>query len=204
MPHRGFNSFPSQRTTNNKRNESNENSKQKQFNEKFEFPNEISSACKQYLLYFTQFLQDIGINATSSLKEDAGKVLFSVTPTDNSEALDKIREALAIYLNLPANPIVYNESFASMRLEHQIDSLKHSQQMAVTEFRLKIAQSLVEAKNKTISDQSEIIFQQTTVIQQQKEHIEKIINPAIMSNSSENKEELEEIYDGLKLVKASY
>lgn len=165
----------------------------------FNFPETLKVSCKQYLQYFAQFLQDLGINVTSDLKEKAGRVLFSVTPTDDIEALYKIREALAIYLNLPSSPIVYDDSFAAMRLKQQIDSLKHSQQMAETEFRLRMAQSLVEAQNKTIEDQSGMIVQQATFIQQQKEHIEKITNPAVMIKSAENKEELEELYEGVKV-----
>jgi hypothetical protein len=46
----------------------------------FEFPAPIKSACEQYLLYFAQFLRDLGIEAEAELKEEAGRVLFSVTP----------------------------------------------------------------------------------------------------------------------------
>ncbi len=94
-----------------------------QLNVRFNFPEQFKTPCEQYLLYFAQFLQDLGISATSNLKEEAGKVLFSVTPTDDKEALDKIREALAVYLNLPASPIVYDDSFAAMRLQQQIENL---------------------------------------------------------------------------------
>lgn len=71
----------------------------------FDFPEELKVSCGQYLLYFAQFLRDLGISATPNLREEAGKVLFSVTPTDDFEALDKIREALAVYLSLSSNPI---------------------------------------------------------------------------------------------------
>jgi hypothetical protein len=173
-------------------------------NTTFRFPDNLRVPCEQYLLYFAQFLQDLGVNATPNLKEEAGKVLFSVTPIDDIEALDKVREALAIYLNLPSSPIVYDDSFAAMRLKQQIDLLKHSQQMAETEFRLRMAQSLVEAQNITIKDQSEMLIQQSVFIQQQKEHIEKITNPAVMMNSVENKEELVELYDGLKIGESKF
>lgn len=74
----------------------------------FNFPEEIKYSCKQYLEYFAQFLKDLGVNTTSNLKEESGKVLFSVTPTDDIEALDKIREALEIYLRLPSSPLISN------------------------------------------------------------------------------------------------
>lgn len=67
----------------------------------FDFPAPIKSACEQYLLYFVQFLSDLGIEANAEVKEQASKVLFSVTPVDEKQALEKIREALHVYLGLP-------------------------------------------------------------------------------------------------------
>ena len=68
----------------------------------FDFPDAVKTSCEQYLLYFVQFLRDVGVEATAELREHAGRVLFSVTPKDESEALDKIREALEVYLRLPS------------------------------------------------------------------------------------------------------
>lgn len=70
----------------------------------FDFPGHVSTACEQYLLYFVQFLHDLGIEAAASIKHEAHQVLFSVTPDDGAEALDRIREALDIYLRLPDSP----------------------------------------------------------------------------------------------------
>lgn len=72
----------------------------------FEFPGDVATACEQYLLYFVQFLKDLGIEANASIKHEARSVLFSVTPTDGAEALDNVRQALHIYLNLPGTPNV--------------------------------------------------------------------------------------------------
>jgi hypothetical protein len=67
----------------------------------FDFPSGVSIACEQYLLYFVQFLRDLGIEAGASIKHEAHHVLFSVTPQDGAQALDQIREALEVYLRLP-------------------------------------------------------------------------------------------------------
>ncbi|HMS43595.1 MAG TPA: hypothetical protein PKE69_25430, partial [Pyrinomonadaceae bacterium] len=162
----------------------------------FIFPLEIKEYCEQYLLYFGRFLQDLGLNATSSLKEEVGKVLFSITPTDDVEALDKIREALAVYLKLPESPIVYDDSFAAMRLQQQIENLQHSQRMAVREIRsgekeLRLAQTVIEQQDK-------IIVQKDTLIEQQNKVIEKIQGKSIMIDSLENKAEFEKVFDGLE------
>jgi hypothetical protein len=70
----------------------------------FDFPAPIKNACEQYLLYFVQFLSDLGIEASAEVKEQASRVLFSVTPADEKQALEKIREALQAYLDLPLAP----------------------------------------------------------------------------------------------------
>jgi hypothetical protein len=168
----------------------------------FNFPEQFKIPCKQYLLYFAQFLQDLGINATSNLTEEAGKVLFSVTPTDDQEALGKIREALAVYLNLPSSPIVYDESFAAMRLQQQVENLQHAQRMTEREIRsaereLRLSQTVIEHQDKAIQDRNMTIEQQNRII-------EKITDKAIMINSAENKEELEEVFEGLKVGKSKF
>lgn len=167
------------------------------FSATFNFPEKLKIPCEQYLLYFAVFLRDlVGIDATSNLREEAGKVLFSVTPNDDIEALDKIREALAVYLNLPSSPIVYDDSFAAMRLQQQIENLQHSQRMAEREIRsadreLRLAQTVIELQDK-------IIYQKDTIIEQQNKVIEKITSKSIMVDSLENKGEFEKVFDGLE------
>lgn len=70
----------------------------------FAFPPAVKTACEQYLLYFVQFLEDLGIKADAELKEGARRVLFSVTPADGASALVQVRQALEIYLQLPGMP----------------------------------------------------------------------------------------------------
>ena len=173
----------------------------------FNFPTELKVQCEQYLLYFAKFLQDIGIKATSNLKEEAGKVLFSVTPTDDVEALGKIREALAVYLNLPASPISdleYSENFALMRLQQQVRNLQHSQQMAKTE--LLSAQYALGLAQSNIENQDQIIVRQHSTIENLNKVIEKITSSSIMTDSldEKDKEKFEEICEGLRVGESKW
>jgi hypothetical protein len=170
--------------------------------EEFEFPTEIKVGCEQYLIYFVQFLKDLGINATSSLQEKSGKVLFSIFPTDEATALIKIREALSIYLNLPSSSITYNESFAAIRLQQQIEGLQYNQRM--TEREIKVTRKELHLAQTIIESQDGIISEKNLTIQQQKKIIDKIVSSSIMVDSAENKEELEEIFDGLKVGKSKF
>lgn len=112
----------------------------------FDFPEEVKVPCEQYLLYFAQFLRDLGVLADTALTHEAGQVLFTVTPADKDQALDKIRAALNAYLHLPSNPIrdATDQSIAVQRLEATVLRLRSD---------LKLAAAELQAKNTTIEAQ---------------------------------------------------
>ena len=102
----------------------------------FDFPPEASVACEQYLLYFSQFLRDLGVEATADLKHEAGRLLFTVTPANTEEALENIQAALSVYLALPANPISdpsAEDDVEVQRLSANIDHLKGQLRLAQAE-----------------------------------------------------------------------
>jgi CheY-like chemotaxis protein len=116
----------------------------------FDFPEEVRVSCEQYLLYFGQFLRDLGVQATSDLTHEAGQVLFTVTPADPRTALDKVRAALDVYLRLPTSPVgdtTHNE-IAVQRLEASVLRLQGD---------LRLASAELQAKNMTIEAQQLII-----------------------------------------------
>lgn len=122
----------------------------------FDFPEAVKVPCEQYLLYFVQFLKDVGVSATAELQEDAGRVLFAVTPDDDQEALENIRQALDAYLRLPANPNV------SMPGGYAIEPAM--QQLASNVYHLQsqlaLKSAMLQAKDTTIQAQQLIISQQ--------------------------------------------
>ncbi len=122
----------------------------------FDFRQEVRIICQQYLLYFVQFLKDIGIDATANLEEHTGQVLFSVTPKDENEALDKIRQALEIYLRLPTNPSIATSITPYSDVE--------SQRLASNILHL---QSQLVLARVTIRQQEAHIERQETLIRQQ-------------------------------------
>lgn len=131
----------------------------------FDFPPSISTACEQYLLYFVQFLRDLGIEAGASIKHEARQVLFSVTPSDGAEALDRIREALNDYLSLPDSPEFAAQApgygdIAVQQLQANIFHLKG---------QLAISGAVLQAKNAQIKalQLSNFTYQQLLANQQQ-------------------------------------
>jgi len=111
----------------------------------FSFPENVKTACEQYLLYFGEFLKNVGINASVEIKEEADRVLFSVTPADSHKALDRIRQVLDLYLGLP-NVIFTMTEDKEYRLEAQrlIATIKYY------ESQLILAQAINEQKDATI------------------------------------------------------
>lgn len=61
----------------------------------------------------------LGVEADSELKQEASRVLFSVTHRDKHEALDKIREALSVYVLLPGSSMDDNSFDIGNSIEYQ-------------------------------------------------------------------------------------
>jgi hypothetical protein len=155
----------------------------------FDFPEEVRVPCEQYLLYFVQFLKDLGVEATAELQHQAGQVLFAVTPSSKEEALDQIREALSDYLRLAASPVnpasVLSSEIEVQRLAAQIQHLQG---------QLTLAHAVIQAKDAAIQ------LQQTTIIQQQ-----RMLGGEIMIESMKDvtpkAKESEEVFGGLAEIK---
>jgi hypothetical protein len=124
---------------------------------KFAFPQPVRTACEQYLLYFGEFLRDLGVDSATSIREDAGRVLFEVTPLTPNQALDRIREALEIYLGLPSDDLDDGGSsaLAVQRLSANIYHLKS--QLALAAAIVKTQQTSIEAQSITIETQRDIL-----------------------------------------------
>lgn len=107
----------------------------------FDFPLEIRTACEQYLLYFVQFLRDLGVEANTTLTHEAGQVLFTVTPDDKQQALGKIRTALEVYLHLPSSPVSDTQQgeIAILRLNSELQNFQSKLSLARAEIQMKEA-----------------------------------------------------------------
>jgi len=126
----------------------------------FDFPAPIKTACEQYLVYFIQFLEDSGIKANTEIKESAGRVLFSVTPEEGPNALQRLKEALEIYLNLPRNPD-FSQSAAQFT-EIAVTQLKS--QVFFLQSQLELAKATIQAKDAAIQVLDFTVFQQKQLL----------------------------------------
>jgi hypothetical protein len=115
----------------------------------FDFPEPIRPACEQYLLYFSQFLRDLGISAQTEMKEQTSNVLFTVTPTNRDQALDAIREALDSYLQIPGSP----QASSAMLQSKEIAIIQLNANLLHLQSQVALATAVFQAKEATISAQ---------------------------------------------------
>lgn len=142
----------------------------------FRFPDAIKSACEQYLIYFTQFIADLGIDVESQIIEEPNQTLFKITPKDKSEALSRIREALDIYLNAPAadNFPVQAAEFGDISVKQWEANIYHLKS------QLAIANSLLQMKDATIEALQLSNFQyKKTIDDQEKTKGEDVIKGVV-------------------------
>jgi hypothetical protein len=103
----------------------------------FRFPDEIKTSCKQYLIYFNQFLMDLGIKAEVDLLQTSisNNFLLKITPENPEEALANVRDALDTFIFLPGNTkglnrFEPNDDIAVQQLKANILHLESQIQLA--------------------------------------------------------------------------
>ncbi|NRR93365.1 hypothetical protein HSX10_17460 [Winogradskyella undariae] len=147
----------------------------------FKFPDEIKEPCQQYLIYFSKFLEDLGIQASTSIEQEAQSILFMVTPQDPSQALSKIRDALNIYLKLPEVPDLekYSSDFNNISVHQLVSNIYHLKS------QLLLSQSVIQAKDATIASLNFTNYQQQL----------------LLSNSIENEKNEEKLLNNVVTIK---
>jgi len=137
----------------------------------FEVDEEFKPACKQYLIYFAQFLQDLGVEAKSSIIDiDSKQFLLEITPEHKDESLRNIHEALKIYLKIPlANDLntidISNFDIAAIQAVANAQHLKA---------QLTLSLATIKSQEKTIIT-LEQAAQNMTIPSLNKEDSEKLI-----------------------------
>ncbi|MGE6377045.1 hypothetical protein [Peribacillus muralis] len=153
----------------------------------FEFPEHVRVPCEQYLIYFSEFLKNIGIVANTEITHQASQILFTVIPESKEIALGKIREALEIYLQLPSkvNTLGYINVPSDPKIQQLIANTQH-------------LNSQLMLSNATIQMQASTIERQQTIIDQQQRMLDAtILQTSLVAMSTSGKEdEKEELFGG--------
>jgi hypothetical protein len=157
----------------------------------FEFPQTVRTACQQYLLYFVQFLADLGIDADAELKEDAQRILFSVTPRDDGEALERIQEALQAFLSIPSSSEF--KDFAATNVDISVQQLAAN--VMHLQSQLALAHAIDQARSATIETLQLSNFQYRQMMLVQAPDVLPSIPKTVSGNS-----EREELIEGIIAV----
>ncbi|WP_427137344.1 hypothetical protein [Psychrobacillus psychrodurans] len=157
----------------------------------FSFPEHVSIPCEQYLLYFAQFLKELGIDATADIKHEAGNVLFSVTPTSGHSALMQIRQALDIYLQMPV--ILSNSNYMQIPNDPKVQQLLANIQHL--NGQLMLSNAILQVKEQTIQQQQVIIRQHQQIIDA------TILQNSLLSISQNEMDDKEDILGGTVSIK---
>ncbi|WP_155738369.1 hypothetical protein, partial [Clostridium saccharobutylicum] len=111
----------------------------------FNLNESIKTAYKQYLVYFVQFLEDVGIDSESEMKSEADRILFRVIPKDKTVALKNIRDLLNIYIDFIDNKeIEIYEDYNNLAVSQLKANVLHLKSQLI------LAQTIIEQKQITI------------------------------------------------------
>ena len=128
----------------------------------FQFPDEYKNICSQYLMFFGEFLNNIGVSANLAVETKNDHVILSVEPYDQNEALSTIYQALSTYLSLP----VANYKEAITPTDGDLAHIKIQQLFAVVDHlksQLRLQEALVSAKERHISSLTKMNTELSTI-----------------------------------------
>lgn len=166
----------------------------------FSFSPEVRQACEQYLIYFSRFLADLGIEVTSKLDCQAKTTFFTIIPKDSDEALKNIKELLDIYLSLPETDDTELQSSGNIdvSVQHLLSNVYHLKSQLI------LANSIIQTKDATIESLKFINQQQSHLIDSKvNKNQEKTLDGLLTINEYEAKGfniNLPEIFRRLKRV----
>ncbi|MFL9812243.1 hypothetical protein D7241_03170 [Stutzerimonas sp. VN223-3] len=159
---------------------------------RFNFSTGVETSCTRYLVYFIEFLRDLGIDSNSTVTRRGHETLFSIEPTDKDTSLRTIKEALVIYLSLPElePPLASNhqEPIIQLKLEKLISEVTN-----------------IKSENRV---QAALLSLQTEKITNLSQELAKIKTPrnSLVSVSSDNKTQSSDMFFGgfIKLGRFQY
>lgn len=126
----------------------------------FSFPPEVRSVCEQYLIYFSRFLEDLGIEVASKLDSQSETTIFTVIPKNSEEALSNIKELLNTYLKLPeTNDIeILSSNYSDISVQQLIANVYHLKS------QLMLSNSIIQNKDATIESLKFTNYQQNLIL----------------------------------------
>ncbi|NQY65018.1 MAG: hypothetical protein HRT38_15065 [Alteromonadaceae bacterium] len=103
----------------------------------FNFPSGYENICSQYLMWFGEFLKNLGINANVSTEQTYGQTALIINPEKNNELLIKIEHLFYQYLQLPYVEILPPEKSLTQQEMHAYHTTIMQVQHLATQIQMK-------------------------------------------------------------------
>ena len=150
----------------------------------FNFPEEFKVSCKQYLIYFAQFLLDLGISVNTEISDTPEGTFFKVIPKDKNEAIENIKQLLFEYMNAPNNLEVDNipsnyQDISIMQFQANVFHLKS--QLAFANTQMEMKQAIIQTKDATIQSLNLTNYQLAEKIQSLAKKDEEVIIDGVLT-----------------------
>lgn len=141
----------------------------------FKFPKEYQSILKPYMLYFEEFLNDLCIESDVSIRKDGLETILSVEPKDKDEALEKIANALKMYLSAP---ILATDVSIQQKLQMQVALQKLHAECSHLESQLLLKSVILQEQYKQLTVQEEVINETKRIL------VEAGVKPQIITENN--------------------
>lgn len=109
----------------------------------FKFPKGFETICSQYVLWFGELLENIGIEANVSAENRGGHTFLTIDPGDDGRLKENIERVLYQYLSLPYSEYVPAET-ARQDIEKKVFIQSLQQQVSFFEQQLEVKKSVME------------------------------------------------------------
>lgn len=146
----------------------------------FEFPQEYESICSQYLIWFGEFLQSLGINASVSTENYDNQTSVIVAQKDAKELTDRIEILFYQYLSFP-----YSEYLPAANTDVSVEG----------KFKIQMLTNQVEMFKSQIQMKDAVIEMKEISLMNLKESYDKKSSELMLIKSMKNSEDIE-ILDG--------
>lgn len=135
----------------------------------FKFPSHYEVICTQYLLWFGELLQSLGIEASVSTENKNGHTFLAIDPRDNPELTQDIEKALHLYLGLPYSellPAEHSQNDLLAKIEFQ--QLQHQVQMFQQQIEIKSSLLDLEVAKAQVKDNKILLLENELSIAREK------------------------------------
>ncbi|GEM_PF-331259 len=131
------------------------------FEATFNLPKEYQSILKPYMLYFEEFLHDLCIDSDVNIRKEGEDTILSVEPRNKDEALEKIANALKMYLSAP---IIANNVDLEQKLQMQVALQKLHAECSHMESQLLLKTAILNTHQQQLVVHDEIISETKRIL----------------------------------------